>query len=97
MTRQERLTIKLGGTVDSSLLAVCIEEAENDFKYLTGRDEEPAMASSLVDDMAMQRYQNNGNEGLASQSYSGISESYLSSYNDNIKGGISRFRKLKMI
>lgn len=36
-------------------------------------------------------------EGLASQSYSGVSESYVDGYPDDIKAILNRKRKIKMI
>ena len=38
-----------------------------------------------------------GNEGLASQSFSGVSESYINGYPEDIKAILDRKRKLKVI
>lgn len=38
-----------------------------------------------------------GSEGLASQSYSGVSESYIDGYPDEVKRILNRKRKMKVI
>lgn len=100
MTMVERLKVKLGETGNSAidaLLETCIEDAQQDFLTYCRRVEVPIGASGLVEDMAMLRYNQLGNEGLSSQSYSGVSESYLSGYNDMMKANLNRWRKLKSL
>lgn len=57
----------------------------------------PVGASGLIEDMAILRYNQLGNEGLSSQSYSGVSESYLTGYNEITKANLNRWRKLKLL
>lgn len=97
MTQLERLNIKLGKTADADTLAILLEDAISDFLTLTGRDNVPAAASGLVEDMAVYKYNQLENKGLSSQSYSGISESYSTDYDNTLKSSINRYRKLRLL
>lgn len=100
MTTIERLKIKLGeasNTAIDDVLEICLEDAQQDFLTYCGRADVPVAANSLVEDMAIIKYNQLGNEGLSSQSYSGVSESYLTDYNEIIKANLNRWRKLKLL
>jgi hypothetical protein len=47
--------------------------------------------------MIIYRYNQLGSEGIASQSYSGISQSFTSTYPENIIKQLNTYRKLKVM
>ena len=51
----------------------------------------------IAEKIAVIKLNRMGTEGLASQSYSGVSESYIDGYPDDIKALLNRKRKLKVI
>lgn len=94
----EKLRLMLG-SVDYSneALVLALMAAEEDFKLLTNREDVPVLANGLLLQMAAFHVNIQGKEGLASQSYSNISENYLTDYNEGIKKAIGRFRRLKTL
>lgn len=100
MTTIERIKIKLGQTDNAdidSVLEVYLDDARHDFLAYCGRSDIPHAAMGLIEDMAIAKYNQRGNEGLASQSYSGISESYQTAYSDTTKVALNRWRKLRVL
>ena len=95
MTLLERLKLLLGitGSSEDSRLNVVLMMAEDDFLALTHRAELPTNADSVLLRMAIVRYNLLKDEGLASMSVSGISESYQG-YGDNLLQSIRHFRKV---
>lgn len=51
----------------------------------------------IAEQIAVIKLNRSGTEGLANQSYSGISESYIDGYPDDIKAILNRKRKLKVL
>jgi hypothetical protein len=51
----------------------------------------------IVEQIAVIRLNRANTEGLASQSYSGVSESYIDGYPADIKAALNRKRKIKVI
>lgn len=99
MTTLERLNIKLD-IKDSSkddILNIYIEDAKNEFLNYTARSSIPAAANYIIEDMVLAKFNRKGSEGLAAQSYSGISESYLDDYDSNLITAMNRFRKIKLL
>lgn len=53
--------------------------------------------SLIVEQIAVIKLNRTNTEGLASQSYSGISESYIDGYPAEIKAALNRKRKIKVV
>ena len=82
---------------DDNTLEVCYVMACNAFKDYTKREDIPETAISIICELMCIEYNRIGAQGLASQSYSGVSESYVDGYNDNLRKQLNRYRKLQMI
>ena len=63
----------------------------------TKRSEIPAAAVSVINEMVVVKCNRQGTEGLQSQSFSGISDSFLDGYPINIINQINGFRKVKIL
>ena len=80
-------------SIDTQLEAILdLCEAE----YLS-RTHQTDADDNIVIEMAIERYNQFGNEGLASMNYSGISESYSSDYSDKVKALIRSKTRLVAI
>ena len=97
MTTNERLKVKLGQSEDDNLLEVYLEDAKYEFLSYTGRKDIPKAAMGVIEDMVVSKFNHRGTEGLASQSYSGISETYQTDYDDKTKTSLNRWRKLRTL
>lgn len=97
---EERLIEKLLELVPNAkveLLELLIDRCEEDLLNECYIDEVPKRAENVLVQMVMWHYNQLGGEGLASQSYSGQSESYLTDYPANLKRSMHRFRGLKTL
>lgn len=54
----------------------------------------PEAAAPVIEQMVQYRYSQLNAEGLAGQSYSGMSESYLTDYPERLKRAMQRFRRI---
>ena len=101
MTTLERVKTLLGfdaeNTDKDGILAILIEDAEQEFKDFCNRDDVPTTAQGVIGQMVIHRYNQLGSEGIASQSYSGISQSFSSSYSESIMQQLRKFRRLKVM
>lgn len=61
-----------------------------------GRDADAVMQYQ-AQKIAIIKLNRSNTEGLASQSYSGVSESYIDGYPDDIKAVLNRKRKIKVV
>lgn len=77
-----------------AMLEALTAQAEQDFCAICARDDIPDEAQSVIVHMVQHLYSQVGAEGLASESFSGASESYLTDYADSVKRAMYRFRKL---
>lgn len=92
----DRLTTLIPNA-DEEKLECLIDEAQEDFKTICNRDDVPDNASAIISQMVAFRYNHLGAEGLASQSFSGMSESLMSDYPDNLKRAMYGWRKVKLV
>lgn len=100
MTTIERLKVKLGQTGNAeidAILEVYLEDARHEFLAYCGREDIPHAAMGVIEEMVISKFNQRGNEGLASQSYSGIREEYQTTYTDTTKASLSRWRKLRLL
>ncbi len=85
------------GENDTDKLTVLFNVAVEEFKDYCHREDTPESATSLIANMVCILYNRIGAQGLASQSYSGVSETFIDGYPDNIKKQLNRYRKLTTI
>lgn len=100
-TMRDRLKVLLGigGTDKDALLDVVIDMAGDDFLAMSNAADDaeiPAAAENLILKMACVKYNTLGNEGLASQSYNGVSESY-EGYGNDIMLALQRFKRCRTV
>lgn len=94
----DKLKLILGvGSDKEPVLELILDVVIQEFLDYTNRDDIPNGANAVVLQMAVIQYNRLGSQGLASQGYSGVSESYIDGYPDNIKKQLNRYRKLKTI
>ena len=92
----EKLLI-LVPNANEELLELLIERCMDDLMNECCIDEVPERAQNVLVQMVMWHYNQAGAEGLASQNYSGMSESYQTDYPANLKRSMRRFRGLKTL
>lgn len=78
---------------EQGMLEALIELAEADFKAECQRDDVPEGAESVIVRMVQHRYGQLDGAGLAGQSYSGASETFLADWPDDLKRAMWRWRK----
>ena len=64
------------------LLGTLIEQCSEEYLRRTHQNETD---KSVVNEMVVERYNRNGNEGVQSISYSGINETYESDYSERVQ------------
>ena len=96
MLNQLKLILQLGNDAEA-LLTVILDLVSQEFLDYTNRDELPNGAEAVILQMAIIAYNRLGSQGLSAQSYSGVSESYIDGYPDNIKKQLNKYRKLKTL
>ena len=100
MTPLEKLKTLLGeraaGYTDEYLYLL-LEEAEAEALAYTRRDTLPAGLSPIIPRMALVMVNRTGSEGVASQGFSGVSESYLDGYPAEIQSILRRYRKIGVV
>lgn len=87
------LGIDINDTSKDNLLMLYLDAAESEFIQYCHIDEVPAAASNIITDMAVIKYNLNGSEGLGSQSYSGLNETY-DNYPPQLIKAMNRFRRV---
>lgn len=73
------------------------EQCRDEFNQICNLDEAPEAAETVIARMVVWHYNRLGAEGLNSQSYSGMNESYASEYPEPLKRSIYRFRRLRTL
>lgn len=80
-----------------ALLEVLLEDCMDEAVNFCGLNEYEYKLDSAVSKMVIQRYNQRGAEGITSQSYSQVSESYLNGYSSDIMNILKKFRKVKFL
>ena len=95
----DKLKLMLGITDNTkdTLLNLILDIVIQEFLDYTNRDDIPDGANAVALQMAVIQYNRIGSQGLASQGYSGVSESYIDGYPENIRKQLNRYRKMKAI
>ena len=95
----EEIKILLGdaaGNYSDALIGLCAKQALAEVEAYCNRnaDYELEMAAERIAIIKLNRI---NTEGLASQSYSGVSESYIDGYPQDILSILNRKRKIKVV
>ena len=96
MLQKLKLILNRGAEAEAQL-QVILDLVIQEFLDYTNQEEIPAGAEAVIIQMAIISYNRLGSEGLSSQGYSGVSESYLNEYPENIRKQLNRYRKLKTL
>lgn len=78
------------------LIALCYKYALNDVETYCRREADNVM-EMCADRLAVIRLNRLNSEGLSSQSYSGVSESYIDGFPADIQAILDRKRKIKIL
>lgn len=78
-------------------LTLLLEEAEAEALAYTRRDEMPAGLQPVIPRMALVMVNRTGSEGVTSQGFSGVSESYLDGYPAEIQSVLRRYRRIGVV
>ena len=87
------LGIDINDTSKDNIIELYLGFAADEFIQYCHIDEVPAAANNLICDMAVIKYNLNGSEGLGSQSYSGLNETY-DNYPPQLIKAMNRFRRV---
>ena len=82
---------------EDAYLSLLLEEAEAEARAYTRRDDLPDGLKPVIPRMALVMVNRSGSEGLASQGFSGVSESYLDGYPAEVQAALRRYRKLVVL
>ena len=97
---ENKFLLMLGADVPLNLVNLYLNRAKTSISNLTGLTLEEIDANKniedLVVDLALYRYNLNGSEGLASESYEGQSFHYRTAIPDFIKSELRHFKKMRM-
>lgn len=94
MTVEEIMTALLGPEADTVLIRTYASIAMQEACAYCTRTELPVEANPTIAQIGVIKYNRRGTEGANSESYSGISESYIDGYPAEIKAALKRWRKL---
>lgn len=100
MTPLEKLKLLLRDRAYSypdEYLGLILEEATQEAKGYCHRDDVPEPLGSAIVNMALVKINRYGAEGVASQGFSGVSESYIDGYPEEIQRVLRRYRKLVVL
>ena len=94
----ENIKLLLGITDDTknALLQVLIQQAEDEVKDYTHRDDVCCLTST-IERMVVYNYNRLGTEGLNSESYSGLSYNYATDYPEQILKVLKKYRKIVVL
>ena len=88
--RLETLYPKANSDIVNGLAQQCADE----FMAICNRDDVPYRAETIIEQMVAYRLSQINAEGLASQSFSGMSEAYLTDYPERLKRSMYNFRRI---
>ena len=86
-----------GRTDKDTLFNYLISQAQADFKAYCNRDTIPEGTDDIIIQMVLVKWNKLGAEGLASESFSGMNNSYVDGYPANITAALNNYRKLKVL
>lgn len=90
------LSIPIDDTSKDNLLLLLISQSQDEFCAYCNRDDVPTLAANAIIDMVVIKYNLLGQEGYASTSFSGASET-IANYPPQLVKALNRWRKVKML
>ena len=90
------LNIPIDDTSKDNLLLLLIEQSQDEFLAYCNRADVPALANASIIDMCVIKYNLMGEEGYASTSFSGVSET-IANYPPQLIKSLNRWRTVKML
>ena len=78
-------------------LAILQSICDAHFKEYCNREDLPPFTEPLILSMVLVQYNKLGAQGLTAQNYSGVSETFIDGYPQEIIKQLNRYRKLKTI
>ena len=93
MLENIKLLLSISSTEKDNLLTLLIQQATDEAKAFTHRDDVCEM-ESVIERMVVYNYNRLGTEGLNSESYSGTSYNYASDYPEQILKMLKGYRKI---
>lgn len=94
MLSKTKIMLGIDDNSKNELLSIYIEDAEEEIKEYLNVDEIPKKAESIVRDLVVIKYNKNGSEGLESENFSGVSQSFIGGFPKDIEKRLMRLRKL---
>ena len=92
---KERLEIMLPNA-KYEILEGLIQQCADEFMAICNREDVPDRAEHIIEQMVVFRHNQMTAEGLSSQSFSGMSEVYMSDYPERMKRAMYQFRRLSL-
>lgn len=95
----EEIKLLLGDAASNysdELIALCLRQASAEVEAYCNRQLDTEL-EMIVERIAVIRLQRMNTEGLSSQSFSGVSESYINGYPADILAVLNRKRKVKFL
>ena len=95
----EEIKLLLGDAADNfsdAQINLCYKMALSEVEEYCKREADVAL-ELIAEKIAVIKLNRINTDGLASQSYSGVSESYIDGYPDDIKAVLNRKRKIKVV
>ena len=80
-------------TSKNDLFSLLIEQSEKEFLQYTNLKEMPNAVENIITDMVVVKYNLNGSEGIATQSFSGVSEA-IGNYPPQLLKSMNRYRRV---
>ena len=90
------LNIQIDDSSKDNLLLLLIQQSQDEFCAYCNRDDVPALADNVIIDMCIIKYNLMGQEGYASTSFSGASET-IANYPPQLIKALNRWRKVKLL
>ena len=78
------------------LISLCYKRALAEVQDYTKREDISEKLEMLADDIAILKLNRIGTEGISSESYSGVSESFIDGYPTDIQKRLDKLRQIKM-
>lgn len=97
MLSKVKVFLNIKDTDKDELLTILIDNAKQEIiNYCNLKEYDNKLDSTLIK-MVLSDYNKLGSEGIASQSYSGVSESFINGYSEDIISILNKHRKLRML
>lgn len=97
MSQLTNIQLLTNQTDKDNLFMLLIDLAKQEFLDYTGRTDVPAAAEGLITSMVVEKFNRIGVEGVETQRYNSIDETFIDGYSANIQSGLKRYRKVKLL